>query len=151
MLEEELLDETDTIIYMLTNKSSHLKIPTKSILSAKQEQEFQSMIHTLVSTRRSLYESSDQSILSFRLQVDIIQYYFTNYEVAHLVNTLRYESPYGTSCTCYLLELLCKFDIEYVHQVTKYIAEFVWQFVLDERDLPIQADGSFYYPILTHR
>ena len=57
------------------------------------------------------------------------------------MNILRYESPYGTSCTGYLLEMLCKFDLDYTNEITKLIAEFVWQFVMDERELPVQTDG----------
>ena len=71
----------------------------------------------------------------------IVHYYFDSSEISRLVDILRYESPYGTSPTGYLLEMLCKFDLDYTNQITKLIAQFVWQFVLDERELPAQADG----------
>lgn len=81
-------------------------------------------------------------VLSNFSTIDIIHYYFTNNEVINLVDALRYESPYGTSTRSHLLELLCKYDMEYMERVTLCVHQFVWQYVLDERDLIIQSDGS---------
>lgn len=78
----------------------------------------------------------------YRLSLlDIIEYYFSNQELCHFINSLRYESPYGTSVYGYSLELLCKYDIHFQQDITKFMNQFIWQYVMDERDLAIQSDG----------
>lgn len=59
-VEDELEDETDSVIYMLLNSKKHKNIPTKSLLAPKQEKEFQSLIFTVVQNRNSLYVENDE-------------------------------------------------------------------------------------------
>ena len=47
------------VIYLLTSRNGACKIPTKSVLTSKQEFEFQNIIHSIISARRSLYKEND--------------------------------------------------------------------------------------------
>ena len=60
IIEEELNNEVDKVIYILCNSKNHSKIPTKSTLSPKQESEVHSIIHQVIYDRNSLYEKTDE-------------------------------------------------------------------------------------------
>lgn len=59
-IEEELINETDRVMYLLSNLKNHARIPTKSVLASKQEEEFQSLIHTVITSRNALYIQDEE-------------------------------------------------------------------------------------------
>lgn len=72
----------------------------------------------------------------------IVFHYFPKRVLSELVCQLRYESPYGQSSRCSVLDRLARFDLALEEQVAGFVGQYLLQFVLDERELVIQSDGS---------
>lgn len=73
----------------------------------------------------------------------IVFHYFPKRVLSDLVYQLRYESPYGQSSRCSVLDRLARFDLALEEQVAGFVGQYLLQFVLDERELVIQSDGSW--------
>ena len=73
----------------------------------------------------------------------IVFHYFPKRVLSDLVYQLRYESPYGQSSRCSVLDRLARFDLALDEQVAGFVGQYLLQFVLDERELVIQSDGSW--------
>ena len=69
-------------------------------------------------------------------------HYFSRRVLSEMVCQLRYESPYGQSSRCSVLDRLARFDLALEEQIAGFVGQYLLQFVLDERELAVQADGS---------
>ena len=74
--------------------------------------------------------------------VVIVFHYFPRRVLSELVCQLRYESPYGQSSRCSVLDRLARFHLALEEQIAGFVGQYLLQFVLDERELVIQSDGS---------
>lgn len=79
---------------------------------------------------------------AFLCDLVIVLHYFPRRVLSELVCQLRYESPYGQSSRCSVLDRLARFDLSLEEQIAGFVGQYLLQFVLDERELVVQSDGK---------
>lgn len=72
---------------------------------------------------------------------DAILFYFDKTIISSIVYELRYESPYGLSSRCCILESLARYNLSLEKLIVQDIGQYLLQYVTDERALLNQSDG----------
>ena len=108
-------------------------IPTKSVLSPKQEHDIILLLLAIVQHEGSLPTKEDA-----------ILFYFTKKTISSMICQLRFESPYGVSSRCCILECLARKNVSLEKFIVRDVGQYLLQYVTDERELVIQSDGSTY-------
>lgn len=126
---------------ILFSGSSTSVIPVKSMMSPKQESDIRQLFLDVVMAEGTLPKQRDSA--RGDSEEVIVFHYFPKRVLSDLVYQLRYESPYGQSSRCSVLDRLARFDLALEEQVAGFVGQYLLQFVLDERELVIQSDDDF--------
>lgn len=118
-------------MYKTLFSATTASLPTKSVLSPKQEHDIMLLLLDIVVAKGSLPKKEDT-----------ILFYFDKTVISSMVYQLRYESPYGVSSRCCILESLARHDLSLEKLVVRDVGQYLLQYVTDERGLMIQNDGK---------